>query len=397
MPEICDVAIIGGGVIGSAIAYDLSSEGRSVILVDAAEDLGLGASDAAMGGILTQTETACLGPLSSVIRRSRDLYEPWLGRLKKESGVEVNVLGGGDIQVALDRQEMDRLISEVLPRWVQAPFEVRQLTAAEARDLEPLLSDRVVGAFLLHEELALDPRELMVALRRAIGRSSVTLKLNTRAIRVDSGPNAAEVVLADGSVIQAGTVVVAAGYLSGRLLPKLADLIFPIKGEAFDLRPPGVTGYPLDHHVFAEIDCGDERGYPYLVPRHDGRVAVGVTYEENVFDDTPTAKGLRDIRSWTSTVMPATADWSLERHWAGLRPASPDHVPIIGYVDEHQRLLAATGHSGLGVTLAPVTAEMVADLIHGRTADPEFQERMRICSPDRDFTDPALSPAPTTL
>ncbi|GAA0442066.1 glycine oxidase ThiO [Acrocarpospora corrugata] len=397
MPEICDVAIVGGGVIGSAIAYELGAQGRRVILVDAAEDLGLGASDAAMGGILTQTETACLGPLSSVIRRSRDLYEPWLDRLRKVSGVEVHVLGGGDIQVALDREELDRLLSEVLPRWLEAPFEVRQLTAAEARDLEPLLSDRVVGAFLLHEELALDPRELMVALRRTLARSPVTLKLSTRVVRVDSGPACAEVELQDGTVIQAGTVVVAAGYQSGKLLPALAELIFPIKGEAFDLRPPGFTGYPLNHHVFAEIQDGEERGYPYLVPRHDGRVAVGVTYEEHVYDATPTAKGLQSIRSWIGTLMPATADWRLERHWGGLRPASPDHVPIIGYLDEHRRLIAATGHSGLGVTLAPVTAELVADLVHDRTADPEVRERLRICSPERDFTAAALSPAPTAL
>ncbi|WP_214108461.1 NAD(P)/FAD-dependent oxidoreductase [Acrocarpospora catenulata] len=395
MPEIFDVAVVGGGVIGSAVAYDLSAAGQSVILFDAAEDLGLAASDAAMGGILTQTEMACLGPLSTVIRRSRDIYEPWLDRLQHATGQEVHVLEGGDIQVALDRQEMDRLHTEMAPKWLQAPFEVRELTAAEARELEPLLSDQVVGGFLLREELALDPRELMVALRGALARSTAEVRVATRVAHVRSGPGHAEVELSDGSVIEAGTVVVAAGHQSGRLLPALADLIFPIKGEAFDLRPPGYTTYPLNHHVFAEITYGDERGYPYLVPRHDGRVAAGVTYEEHVHDDAPTPKGRDSIRAWTSTLMPATADWPLERHWAGLRPASPDHIPVIGYLDEHRRLLAATGHSGLGVTLAPVTAEMVAGLVLGSTGAERLEERLYICRPGRTFNSAELTPAPT--
>ncbi|MCC5581523.1 FAD-dependent oxidoreductase [Microtetraspora sp. AC03309] len=393
MRETCDVAIVGGGVIGCAIAHRIRSEGRSVVIVEAAPKLGLGASDAAMGGILTQTEGSCLGRLSPVIKYSRDLYPGWLDELAEVSGFEVAVLDGGDIQVALDDDEMTRLETVVLPKWVASPFAVEQLTAAEARSLEPLLSEAVVGGFLLPEELALDPRELMEALRRTMERAGVGVRVGDRALRVASSPEGALVELHDGGVIHADTVVVAAGHLSGLLLPSLADVMLPIKGEAFNVRRPGFTTYPLRHHVFAEITADGHTGYPYLVPRHDGRLAVGVTYEEGVGDPTPTAAGRDEVSRWAATLMPAVAEWPIEHHWAGLRPASADHIPIIGYVDDHRRLLAATGHAGLGVTLAPATAELVSAVLNGR-ADEETRDRLDICRPDRSFTT-APTPAPT--
>ncbi|GII27506.1 NAD(P)/FAD-dependent oxidoreductase [Planotetraspora mira] len=410
MPETCDVAIIGGGVIGCAIAHRLGSEGRDVVLIDAGDRLGLGASDAAMGGILTQTEPACLGPLSTVIKRSRDIYPEWLDELTSISGAAVHVLDGGDIQVALDDAAMTRLETDVLPQWKNSPFAVVRLTAADAKELEPLLSDAVVGGFLLPEELALDPRELMVALGRTLTREggAVRVRLGSRATGLESTPNGVVVELGDGSRISAGTVVVAAGHHSVRFLPELREHLFPIKGEAFDMRPPGATTYPLRHHVFTEIIEDGYEGYPYLVPRHDGRVAVGVTYEPRVGDAEVTDRARDEIMRGVAALMPAAANWPIEKRWAGLRPGSTDHMPIIGFVDAHERVLAATGHSGLGVTLAPVTAEMVSALIR-RDVDAETRKRLDICRPDREFlaatpaestaaaATPAETPAPTAL
>lgn len=190
MPESCDVVIIGGGVIGCAIAHRLAQRGTSVVLVDAGQRLGLGASDGAMGGILTQTERSCLGPLSSVIKRSRDAYPQWLEEIHAASGVEVPVLDGGDIQVALDDAEMERLETKVLPQWKNSPFAVERLTATDARSLEPLLSERVVGGFLLPEELALDPRVLMAALATAVlsGSTPIRVLSAVRATGLRTGP-----------------------------------------------------------------------------------------------------------------------------------------------------------------------------------------------------------------
>ncbi len=399
MRETCDVAIIGGGVIGCAIAHRLGSEGRTVLLVEAGPRLGQGASEAAMGGILTQTEPSCLGPLSAVIKRSRDLYPDWLAEIGAISGVAVPLLAGGDLQVALDDTEMDRLKNEVLPKWRRSPFAVEQLTGAEVRELEPLLSDAVVGGFLLPDELALDPHELMGALRTALAGKAGPIRVRTgaRAEHLAELPGSAEIRLDDGTHVSAGTVVVAAGCGSGRFLPDHRRHLYPIKGEAFDTRPPGSTGYPLRHHIFAEIRDGDFEGYPYLVPRRDGRVAMGVTYEPHVGDVTVTTRAREEILRGVRALMPQAATWPIERSWAGLRPGSTDHIPIIGYTGEHGRVLAATGHSGLGVTLAPVTAELVAAVLAGE-ADAETRELLGVCRPDREFVPviPAETPAPTT-
>ncbi|GII88625.1 glycine oxidase ThiO [Sphaerisporangium siamense] len=390
MPETCDVAIIGGGVIGCAAARALASRGRTVLIVDAADRLGSGASSAAMGGILTQTEPSCLGPLSAVIKHSRDLYLGWLDELTSVSGVDVPVLQGGDIQVALDETEMRRLEDEVLPRWTGSPFEVVRLTAAEAREREPMLSEAVIGGFLLPEELALDPMLLMESLTTALKAGDLPIRVRTgaAATRVASTPGGAEVRLRDGDRIAADAVVVAAGHHSPALLPSHRAHLFPIKGEAFDTRPPGAKGYPLRHHIFTEYRDGDFEAFPYLVPRHDGRVAMGVTYEPCVSDTTATAAAREQIMRGVAALMPEAATWPVVRHWAGLRPGSTDHMPIIGHVDDHARVLAATGHSGLGITLAPATAELVATLIAGHPT-PETRPLLDICRPDREFVPPA--------
>ncbi|MEW9533411.1 NAD(P)/FAD-dependent oxidoreductase [Microbispora sp. NPDC049125] len=396
MPDTCDVAIIGGGVIGCAIAHRIGSEGRSVVLVDAESRVGLGASDAAMGGILTQTEPSCLGSLSTVIKQSRDMYPAWLSELTAASGIEVPVLEGGDIQVALDEPEMERLETQVLPKWKNSPFAVERLTAGDARELEPLLSETVVGGFLLPDELALDPRELMAALAATLSRSgSIRVTTGVRATAVTSGPRGARIYLQDGSRVSADTVIVAAGHQSGAFLPDHRKHLFPIRGVAFDARPPGATTYPLRHHVFAEFAEDGKEYFPYLVPRHDGRVAVGVTYEEGIADATVTGEAIEEIRRGVTALMPEAATWPIGRRWAGLRPGSTDHMPIIGHVDADRRVIAATGHSGLGVTLAPVTARLVSALVD-RSADDQARELLRVCSPERKFVAMTqATPSPT--
>ncbi|ETK32341.1 NAD(P)/FAD-dependent oxidoreductase [Microbispora sp. ATCC PTA-5024] len=383
MPDTCDVAIIGGGVVGCAVAHRLAADGRSVVLVESGPRLGLGASDAAMGGITPQSEPSCLGPLGAVAGRSRELYPAWLDELAAASGVVVPLLDGGDIQVALDEAEMERLETEVLPVWTNSPFAVERLTAADARGLEPLLSESVAGGFLLPDELALDPRDLLAALAATLeANPAVRVLTGTRATAVTSGPRGARAYLDGGDRVSAGFVVVAAGLLSRELLPGLRDHLLPIKGMAYDARVPEARSYPLRHHVYAEFSEDGVEHSPYLVPRHDGRVAIGVTYEIGAEDLTVTGAGLAEIRRGLEALMPAAVSWPVERRWAGLRPATTDRIPIIGPVDANGYVLAATGHGGLGITLAPVTADLVAALVRGG-ADAGARELLRICRPDR--------------
>lgn len=191
-----------------------------------------------------------------------------VGEVAEISGIRVPVLNGGDIQVALDEAEMERLETKVLPRWKNSPFAVERLTAADARSLEPLLSERVVGGFLLPEELALDPRVLMAALATAVlsGSTPIRVLSAVRATGLRTGPRGVEVELHDGRRVSAEQAVVAAGHLSGVFLPRHRDHLFPIKGVAFDVRPPGAVTYPLRHHIFAEITEDGREYFPTSSP-----------------------------------------------------------------------------------------------------------------------------------
>lgn len=390
MRATCDVTIVGGGIIGCAVAHRLSAEGRRVVLVDAGDRLGSGASSAAMGGIITETDELCLGPLRELVKRSRDLYPAWLHTIIGLSGIQVPLLSVGALQIALDDDEMSRLQERVLPRWLAIGAKVEPLSGHEVRRAEPLISEEVRGGFHLPTELALEPTRLMSALSAALWMEpGIHIRPGSWAERVDAGPGGAIVSLNDGGCIESDHVVVAGGHLSGALVPSHAGLLLPIKGEAMEVLAPGARGYPMRHHVYASVEGRDI----YVVPRIDGRLAVGVTYERGRSDTVPTAGNLEIMRRGLAVLAPEAARWRHGRHWAGVRPGTVDGIPLVGHADPSGRVIIATGHMGLGITLAPVTAELVGALVgHDRTEHTTTRDLLELCDPGR-FS-PAASPAP---
>lgn len=391
MRATCDVAIAGGGIIGCAIAQRLSAAGRRVVIVDGAAELGRGATSAAMGGIITETDELCLGPLRELVRRSRDLYPAWLESITGLSEMGIPLLSTGALQIALDDDEMTRLNERILPRWRAIGAKAEPLSRKEVLRLEPLISRKVRGGFHLPTELALEPTRLMSALSAVLRRDpKVEIRLDSWAERVDVGPRGVIVALVNGSRIEADQVVVAGGHLSGALVPSHASLMVPIKGEAMEVLAPGTRGYPMRYQVYTCISGRDS----YVVPRTDGRLAVGVTHERGRSDTVATARNLAVIRRDLATLAPEAATWRQRRHWAGVRPGTLDGIPLMGLVEPHGRLVLATGHVGLGITLAPVTAELVGALVdHGAADDAISTGLLELCHPARFI--PAVSPFPT--
>ncbi|WP_424536127.1 NAD(P)/FAD-dependent oxidoreductase [Sphaerisporangium viridialbum] len=391
MRATCDVTIAGGGIVGCAIAHRLSAEGRRVVVVDGGTRLGTGASSAAMGGIITETDEMCLGPLRELVKRSRDLYPAWLETIIGLSGIQVPLLSTGALQIALDDEEMTRLQEEVLPRWRAIEAKVEPLSRHEVLRVEPLISEEVRGGFHLPTELALEPTRLMSSLSAALWQDpSIRIEPGSWVERVEVHAGGVAVTLDNGGRIESGHLVVAGGHLSGSLVPGHASLLLPIKGEAMEVLAPGSRGYPLRHHVYACVEGRDI----YVVPRADGRLAVGVTYERGRSDTVPTAENLAVMRRGLAVLAPEAATWKHVRHWAGVRPGTLDGIPLIGHVEPHGRVVLATGHVGLGITLAPVTAELVGALLdRGRTAGAATRALLGLCDPAR-FS-PAVAPAPT--
>ncbi|GAA0360079.1 glycine oxidase ThiO [Actinoallomurus spadix] len=374
--------IVGGGIIGCAIAERIRHRFSGVTLVESQSSLGQGASSAAIGGITPQSGDFCLGPVGALAQRSRELYPSWLARIRVESGVDVHVLGTGQLQVATDPGELRRLHGSMLPALTARGVDVVALDAAQVRRAEPALTGDVLGGLLLPDELALEPALLIDGLRAMLRRDPrVDLLLPAEVTEVWSDEHTAGVELRDGRRVFGDVVVVAAGHLSDRLLGFPPNCLFPVKGQAVEFAAPAAGG--LRHQCYALIPVrGQEQG-AYVVPRADGRVVAGVTYEKGLADTRPTRNGREAILYGVTTLVPQAADWRVVRHWAGIRPGSADGAPVIGYVDPHHRLVAATAHHGLGITLAPVTADLVSALVEDGPIDVQRSFELSLCDPRR--------------
>jgi glycine oxidase len=320
-----------------------------------------------MGGIIVETDDYCLasGDLADLAAYSRSILPDWVDDISRRSGVDVPILATGDLQIALSESDQAHIEDVYVPQWRKHGFDVRPLTRRELEDKEPLLTRAAVAGYLLPAELALEPRRLMAALTALLETdANVRVRLDSEVTGIEADSTEATVTLRDGTVLRVGKVVVAAGYLSGDVVPEIRETIFPVRGQAFEVYRPGHQTYPLNHHCLAIIDDDGTEIIAYAVPRSDGRMSFGVTYETQVADPYTTEKGQSLIERGLGLLIPAATTWPITRRWAGVRPGIANGTPLIGPVRKGEQLIIATGHYGLGVTLAPVTAELVSALVN---------------------------------
>lgn len=384
MPKI---AVVGGGVVGATIASEIAALREfDVHLFETRAQLGSGVTSSAIGGITPQSESFCRGPLRHVAVWSTELFRPLLNRLEDQTGKGVPVLDSGQIVVARTEHDMERLLTTSLPAWELEGFDTHVLSQTDLMLAEPLLSRDLVGGLLLPIEFALDPGDLMSVLFSALSTDKhVRLRMGERVSSISSCATHAAITSESGRVEEYDVVVVATGMLAKELIPELAERIYPMRGQAIEFETPS-KGYALNHHVYAALGLNDRSSY--MVPRWDGRVAAGVTYEPNSDSEQPDRETIEKIKSTLGEVCPSSLRWNEIRAWSGVRPASFDGIPIIGFADEHERIVACAGHQGLGVTLAPASARMVSALCTRASQDAETSHALKICSIDRPKTTP---------
>ncbi|WP_131746092.1 FAD-dependent oxidoreductase [Frankia sp. Cppng1_Ct_nod] len=384
-----DLVVVGGGIIGCAVAYQARSLFERIAIVDQARSLGAMASSAAIGGITPQSDDICGTSLSLLADQSRALYPAWLREIENEAAVSIPLHTAGLLQVALSGAELDRLGCVLVPEWISHGFEVVPCSPDDLQDMEPLLTRRAKGAFLLPREASLEPTRLLSALDSVLRRDArVTVLTGATVEEMRSTQNNIMISIKNGKTLSCHHAVLAAGLGSGRLLPaRNVDPMFPVKGQAMEFQVPGAVGYPLRFQLYAKVAAKEGTKSSYLVPRGDGRVAAGVTYEYGTSDSIPSRAGYESVLTGVTALVPAARSWPIQRHWSGVRPATLDERPIIGPVTEDARVIAATGHFGLGVTLAPATAELVCSLLGGRGLTVEQQDTLDLCKPARFIRD----------
>ncbi len=354
---MASAVIIGGGVIGLSVAWRCAQQGLAVTLADPAP--GSGATHAAAGMLTPVAEAAYAEKdLLALGAESLRRYPGFIAELTALTGAETGFRQDGTMQVAYDADDL-AVIEEMHALQESFGVAAERLTARQCRAIEPMLDPSVRGGLRTRGDGSVDPRRLAGALLAAGQQAGVTVVREAVAevLVSGSGPAAAGVRLAGGAEINAGQVVLAAGWGSraiGGLPAAAVPPVRPVKGQILRLRTPaGATPLGL---------ClrGLVRGHPvYLVPRPDGELVVGATQEEMGADTRVTAGGIWELLRDARTLVPGLTEFEFMEATAGLRPGTPDNLPLLG-PSGLAGLVLATGHFRGGVLLAPVTADLIA-------------------------------------
>ena len=370
-PE-ADVIVVGGGVIGTAIAWRAARAGRAVTLIDPGTDDKASLVAAGM-----------LGPVSESVFGEQDLltlnlhavgrFPSFNAELEAASGHRTGLRTEGTVAVAYDNDDLAAL-DRLTEFRHSIGLAAERLTARDCRRLEPFLAPSTRGGVLASGDLSVDNRRYLAALREAARRAGVR-PLTGTVTAVERGPARARVharVTPAGApaggpgqavTLSAAHVVVAAGWATGAIegLPdEIGKAIRPVKGQLLRLRHPPNLPPIASHTIRATVQGRDI----YLVPRADGELVVGATQEERADRDI-TAGAVHDLLRDAMTALPAISELILAEASAGLRPGTSDNGPLLGRVGDG-RVIIAAGHFRNGILLSAATADAVAALVDGQ-------------------------------
>ncbi len=357
-----DVVVVGGGVIGCACAHALAAEGLRVVLLER-EGLASQASGAAAGMLLPVGEAEAAGPLLHWGLRALAAYPAWAEELRARSGIDPEWVESGALHLALREEEAPALAARAgaLPG-----VEVEWLDAASARAAQPGLASELCGALWSPREAHVRSPLLARALAGAASRLGAAVEIGARVTGWLRAGDRVIGVRGSGGDLSAGSVVLCAGAWAGEaarwLDPPLQLPVEPLRGQIASLESPRPALGSIVVH-----------GARYLVPKRDGSLVVGATEERAGFDRRVTASGLASLLRAAARLVPALGDASFHAVWSGLRPVTPDRLPLVGPLRSRPGLHVAVGHGRNGVLLAPVTAALVRDAVLGKGLPPEAE------------------------
>jgi len=345
-----DAVIAGGGIIGASIALELASGGLKVAVFDTQQP-GREASWASAGMISPSPETPAMTSLLPLSLASVRLYPEFIAMVEGLSGQSVGYRKDGTLDVVLTAKDAVGM-SEILAQHRAAGLRAELLSPEQARELEPALAPEIHAAIHRPDEASVDNRLLTEATLQAARRKGVEIFSDNGAKALwFKGRACAGLQLETGRVVSRWTVV-AAGCFSARIEGAAAYApVIPAKGQMIALRCDAA-------HLQRDLWLG----HNYLVPRNDGRIIAGATVEYQGFDRSVTAGGLKQILTAAISLVPTLEKARIEETWAGLRPDSSDHLPILGPTDR-DGLLIATGHFRSGILLTPITARLIREWV----------------------------------
>lgn len=379
MKQTSDVIIIGGGIIGCALAESLAGEGLDVVLLERGI-LGREASWAAAGMLAPQSEMEEAGPYMDFCLESRRLYAETTSRVFESSAIDPQYRTEGMLYVAFTEDDEQKLRDRAA--WQrELGLGVEILEREEALAREPNLTPDFRMAVHFQEDHQLDPRLMTRGFAVAARRLGARLLEYSPVLRLLSENGRIVGVELPRQKLFASTVILAGGCWSGLLAGlDLKVPTYPVKGQVVALQAQA----PPFEHILHSSDV-------YLAPRYDGRVLIGATEEHDAgFDKSVRTEAVQDLLARATALVPKLGDAEFVDAWAGLRPGTPDRRPILGK-SGMPGLVFATGHFRNGILLAPLTAKLIAQTVMTEIDSP----KLRPFSIDR--FDKLSEPAPAKI
>ena len=345
-----DVAIAGAGLIGSAIALELARAGLSVGVFDQGEP-GREASWAGAGILSPAPESPAGIPLVPIGKASMELYPSFVGGVEEFCGHSVGFRPKGTLQAIFSR-DAAREVSTLIAVHHGLGLKAEPLRADDARELEQALSPEIEAAVLRPDEGSVDNRELTRGVLEAARKTGVAIFAHQGVREIwREGEKCVGVILGREKIAAMWTIV-AAGCFSSQI--KGAEAYVPVKPAKGQMAALRAHSLEIERVLWSDKI--------YLVPRNDGRILAGATVEYVGFSKELTPSGMEKIFAGAIELAPELAQARIEETWSGLRPDSPDHLPILGPTDV-DGLLVATGHFRSGILLTPITARLIREWI----------------------------------
>lgn len=352
-----DVAIVGGGIIGASIALELAAQNLAVTLFDR-QLPGREASWAAAGMLSAAPDGLPAVPLIPLAQESLRLYPAFVKEVEETSGKVAAFENHGALHLFPGKNaERDR--EELVAQYRALGISVEPLSMRQARDKESAIGAEIGAAAWHPDEARVDPRLLTEAVLSAAQNRGAQIRHDIAVTQILWDGNRCRGLVAGDQEFQASHVVVAAGSFSAGISGPHGPLAptRPVRGQIAALRIPG---FRLQHVLRSHEG--------YLVPRRDGRIIAGSTLEDAGFEKRVTPAGLRKVLAAAAKMLPHLDQAEIVETWSGLRPGTPDELPIIGPTDL-QGLLLATGHYRNGILLAPATSKLIAEwVVAGKTS-----------------------------
>ena len=345
-----DIVILGGGIIGTALAEELARHGTRVTLIERGA-IGQEASSAAAGILSAQYDLPHPGPLFELCQAARRMYPRWVEHLERRSGVSVGYFVDGIVSVAMSGREDGAMKRQA--RWQRKlGLRLDEWSPKEVRRHEPSVDGKITRGFHFPTEAQVDNVRLMQALAIACRKAGVEVQEKTSARRLLIRGGAIRAVETDRGAAEAQVVVNCLGSWAsmGGAFPVPVP-VEPARGQMLAFQGPKRL---VRHAVMSDR--------AYVVQRRDGRLLVGSTVELVGFEKALTLGGIHDILCGLRHMSSALNQCTFREAWSGLRPCTPDRLPIIGPTSI-EGFYVATGHFRHGILLAPITAKVMAELI----------------------------------